>query len=116
MAWCFTLSAHADNKDFATRAVAAGDNQGHVFAIIDKVAATVSLFDVSGKLLANSPVLVGEGTGDDSVPGIGERPMRDIAVHERTTPAGRFVSEPGVNLSGETVVWIDYDAAVSRFK
>ncbi len=29
---------------------------------------------------------------------------------ERTTPAGRFASEPGRNLSGEHVVWVEYDS------
>ena len=51
--------------------------------------------------------------GDDSVPDIGQRKMSDIQRHERTTPTGRFVSEPGRNLQGEDIVWIDYDAAVS---
>ena len=113
MAWGSTWPAQADTGHFAKRAVATGDNGGHVFAIIDKAAATVSLYDASGKLMATSPVLVGRAIGDASVPGVGERAMQDIAVHERTTPAGRFLSEPGINLSGEGIVWIDYDAAVS---
>lgn len=113
MAWCFCGPVLADTKNFAARAVASGDTHGLVFAVIDKTAATVSLYDPSGKLLAASPVLVGQAIGDASVPGIGERAMQDIAPHERTTPAGRFASEPGVNLSGEKIVWIDYDAAVS---
>lgn len=108
--------AHADTSSFAKRAVAAGDTRGQVFAVIDKTAATVSLYDATGKLLASSPVLLGQAKGDESVPGIGERPMPQIAPHERTTPAGRFASEPGKNLNGETVVWIDYDAAVSMHR
>ena len=39
--------------------------------------------------------------------------MAQVRPHERTTPAGRFVTEPGQNLQGEDIVWIDYDAAVS---
>ena len=31
----------------------------------------------------------------------------------RTTPAGRFVSRPGRNLSGEEVVWFDHDAGLA---
>jgi hypothetical protein len=42
--------------------------------------------------------------------------MADIRDDERTTPAGRFVSEPGRNLSGEDIVWVDYDAAVSMHR
>ena len=115
-AWCCSVPVHADSHRFAARAVAAGDTRGHTFAVIDKSAATVALYDAAGKLLATSPVLLGMAKGDASVPGIGERSMPEIAEHERTTPAGRFVSEPGKNLNGETVVWIDYDAAVSMHR
>ena len=31
----------------------------------------------------------------------------------RTTPAGRFVSEPGRNLTGEAIVWVDYTARLA---
>ena len=116
IAWCFSTSSQADTSAFAARAVAAKDNRGQTFAVIDKTAATVSLYDASGKLMAASPVLLGQAKGDVSVPGIGERPMAEIAPHERTTPAGRFKSEPGKNLTGETIVWIDYDAAVSMHR
>ena len=113
VAWCSALPSQADTHRFAAQAVAAKNNHGQAFAVIDKAAATVSLFDAFGKLMATSPVLLGQAKGDASIPGIGERPMQDIAPHERTTPAGRFISEPGKNLAGEAIVWIDYDAAVS---
>ena len=113
MAWCFSLPIHADSGNFARRAVGAGDNHGQMFAVIDKTSATFSLYDATGRLVAASPALLGLARGDASVLGIGDRPIRDIAPHERTTPAGRFASEPGKNLQGQTVVWIDYDAAVS---
>ena len=116
MGWCFSSSVQANTSAFAARAVAAKDNHGQTFAVIDKTAATVSLYDAAGKLIAASPVLLGQAKGDASVPGIGERPMADIAPHERTTPAGRFKSEPGKNLTGESIVWIDYDAAVSMHR
>ncbi|MGV8805200.1 MAG: hypothetical protein ACWA6Y_09580 [Polaromonas sp.] len=93
-----------------------GDNGGKPFAIIDKKAATVHIFGAAGDWRASSPVLLGLAVGDESVPGIGERKMADIKPHERITPAGRFVSEPGVNLQGEDIVWIDYDAAVSMHR
>ena len=113
IAGCLCGPVHAQTNNFAMRAVASGDTRGLVFAVIDKTAATVSLYEPSGKLLASSPALVGQAIGDVSVPGIGERAMQLIAPDERTTPAGRFASEPGVNLSGEKIVWIDYEAAVS---
>jgi hypothetical protein len=36
-----------------------------------------------------------------------------VRLHERTTPAGRFLGERGRNTRGEDVVWVDYEAAVS---
>jgi hypothetical protein len=50
------------------------------------------------------------------VPGIGERAMKDIRPHERTTPAGRFIAEAGRNADGEDIFWIDYGAAVSMHR
>lgn len=116
MAWFLCGAVHADTTNFASQAFASGDTQGKTFAVIDKMAATVSLYNAKGKLIAVSPVLLGQAKGDHSVPGIGTRLMADIAPHERTTPAGRFASEPGKTLTGQTVVWIDYDAAVSMHK
>ena len=42
--------------------------------------------------------------------------MSEIRPEERTTPAGRFETEPGLNTKGEDIVWIDYDAAVSMHR
>ena len=95
---------------------ATGNNHGQPFAIIDKKSATLAVFDGAGTLRGASAVLLGLAVGDESVPGIGERKMSDILPAERTTPAGRFASEPGVNLQGEDIVWIDYDAAVSMHR
>lgn len=93
--------------------VSSGNQQGMPFALIDKTAAQLHLFDAQGALHASTPVLLGLAQGDYSVPGIGERKMSQIRPHERTTPAGRFVSEPGRNLQGTDIVWIEYDTAVS---
>ncbi|WP_240965074.1 hypothetical protein [Acidovorax sp. SRB_24] len=90
-----------------------GNNARLPFVLVDKRAAAVHVFSADGTLQASAPVLLGLARGDRAVPGIGERPMSRIAPHERTTPAGRFVSEPGRNLQGEDIVWIDYDDAVS---
>ena len=48
--------------------------------------------------------------------GIGQRPISQVRPEERTTPAGRFISAPGRNASGENVVWVDYDNAVSMHR
>ena len=103
-------------RDVSAWVRASGDNAGQPFAIIDKKAATVHVFGAAGDWRASSAVLLGLAVGDASVPGIGERKMADIKPHERTTPAGRFASEPGVNLQGEDIVWIDYEAAVSMHR
>ena len=95
---------------------ATGDNQGTSFAVIDKKGARVHVFDAAGREQGSAPILLGLARGDDSVPGIGERPMAQIRPEERTTPAGRFATEPGRNLQGEDIVWIDYDAAVSMHR
>jgi hypothetical protein len=89
------------------------DHAGGPFVVIDKRQARVWVYDRRGRAVGNAAVLLGSARGDDSVPGIGERPMNQIRPHERTTPAGRFHLEPGVNLKGEDIFWVDYDAAVS---
>jgi len=110
------MAAEPDAVRLAKAAVAAGDNHGEAFAVVDKKKARVFVFDATGRPLGDSPVLLGLAHGDDSVPGIGERKMSEIRPEERTTPAGRFASEPGRNLQGEDIVWIDYDAAVSMHR
>ena len=106
----------ADAQTVATWAVAERDTHGLPFLIVDKRRATVSAFDASGRLLGSAPALLGLARGDDSVPGIGERKIADIRPHERTTPAGRFAAELGSNASGEDILWVDYDAAVSMHR
>lgn len=92
------------------------DHQGQPFFVIDKTNARLYVFDRHARLRAHTPVLLGAAIGDDSVPGIGTRPMDQILPSERTTPAGRFVAEVGRNANGEDVVWIDHTAAVSMHR
>ena len=73
-------------------------------------------FDAAGRLQRTSPALLGLARGDDSVPGIGERPIAQIRPEERTTPAGRFEAEMGTNANGEDILWVDYDAAISMHR
>ena len=103
-------------RQMADRVAASHDNRDAEFVIVDKKAATVYVFDATATLTGSTPVLLGAATGDDSVPGIGERPIADVLPEERTTPAGRFVAERGRNAQGEDVVWVDYDAAVSMHR
>ena len=96
--------------------VASEDNGRAPFAILDKPAARVYVFGHEGRLRGASPVLLGSAPGDDTVPGIGQRPIHAVRPDERTTPAGRFVASPGRNTRNEDVVWVDYDAAVSMHR
>ena len=94
----------------------ASDAAGAPFIIVDKPAAAIYVFGADGAVRASAPVLLGAAAGDDTVPGIGERPVEEVSPHERTTPAGRFIGEPGRNARGEDVIWVDYDAAVSMHR
>ncbi len=92
------------------------DHGGRPFAILDKRQAQVFVFYPDGKLAGATPVLLGYASGDDSVAGIGLRPIAEVKPSERTTPAGRFVAQPGKNAMNEDVLWVDYDAAVSMHR
>lgn len=106
-------TASATARQLLRWVAASADNRGMPFVVIDKPEACAHVFSGRGQWLGSAPVLLGLATGDRSVPGIGQRPVAQVRPHERTTPAGRFVTEPGQNLQGEDIVWIDYDAAVS---
>ena len=106
----------SDAERVAQWAASSGDAGHRPFVIVDKAQARVMAFEASGHLRSSTPALLGFSRGDDSVQGIGERKMADIRPQERITPAGRFVAKLGVNLDGEDIVWIDYDAAVSMHR
>lgn len=103
-------------RRLADWAVASNDHGALPFVVIDKREARLYVFDAGGRLSGAAPVLLGLAPGDDSVPGIGERPLAEVRPEERTTPAGRFVAEPGLNLDGEDIIWVDYEAAVSMHR
>jgi hypothetical protein len=103
-------------RHMAEWVMASHDHRGMPFVIVDKQHARVFVFQPDGKLSGAAPALMGSAIGDDSVFGIGEREMSAILPHERTTPAGRFVTQPGVNSFGEDIVWVDYHAAVSMHR
>jgi hypothetical protein len=100
----------------ANWAVHTGDHQDKAFVIVDKKEARVYVFGPEGKLMESAPALLGAANGDHTVPGIGDKPLQLITHEEKTTPAGRFVAEPGKNTTGEDVIWVDYDAAVSMHR
>lgn len=105
-----------DTRELAQWIARTGDHAGMPFVVIDKRAARLYVFDASARVQDTTAVLIGSAAGDDSVPGIGDRPVHEVRPEERTTPAGRFVGRFGHTLTGEDVVWVDYDAAVSMHR
>ncbi|WP_447937813.1 hypothetical protein [Thermomonas fusca] len=93
--------------------VASKDSQGYPFAIIDKAAAQVLVFDGKGRARGAAPALFGSAIGDHSAPGIAGLALREIPGRDRTTPAGRFIGGFGPSIDAGRVLWVDYDSAVS---
>jgi len=103
-------------RSMANWVVSAGDHMNMSFVIVDKKDAKVFVFSPLGQLKAAAPALMGAAHGDDSAPGIGDKPLSQVLPEEKTTPAGRFIAELGMNTKGEDIVWVDYDAAVSMHR
>lgn len=105
--------ASHEARHVADWVVDSGDNRSLPFAIVDKKDAKVFVFDADGRLHGAAPALLGLARGDDTVPGIGDRPLSSIRPKERTTPAGRFVAALGHNARGKEILWVDYVDAIS---
>lgn len=101
---------------FAAAVQHSGDAQGRAFAVLDKPAARLWVFDRQGRLLAETPVLLGQAPGDVAPADIGRRPLARVQPHEKITSAGRYPTEAGRNTRGEDIVWLDYDAALSMHR
>jgi|SRR6478609_1583064 len=83
------------------------------FVVVDKKNAQVYVFDPRGKLVSGtSPVLLGIAAGDNLVP-VGNKPISQLKDSEKTTPAGRFLAQPGKNNHGANIIWIDYRNSLS---
>lgn len=106
-------SAPNDTDQVASWVLAMADSQGRPFAIVDKRGARISIFEADGRLIGSSAVLLGIDPGDVSVPDIAQRSPASLGPGERTTPAGRFESQPGHNDKGEDIVWFDYAASLA---
>ena len=90
-----------------------GDNHALPYAIVDKIGASIFLFDGKGKPIASAPVLIGIAPGDDATPGIGAKTLAEIGPAEKTTPAGRFLARYGLAVGREKVLWVDYATSVA---
>ncbi len=103
-----------DTRRLVQQVLASADHGQRPFAVVDKRRALVSVFHADGALAAQSATLLGSAQGDHSLPGVGQRTQQAaLRRADRTTPAGRFSAQPGHNLSGEAVVWLDHAAALA---
>jgi len=99
---------------WARHVVAVSDHEGLPFAIVDKQAALMVVYLGDGRVAGTTPVLLGRMPGNHASPGVGERTrLRQLRPEDRTTPAGRFATQPGHNLAGEDIVWMDYASALA---
>jgi hypothetical protein len=109
-----TAAETAASRELARSVLATLDHRGGPFAIVDKQAAMIMVYRADGTLAGASAALLGRTLGDHAAPGVGERTQQQrLRPDDQTTTAGRFVSEPGRNLSGEPIVWIDYASALA---
>jgi hypothetical protein len=106
----------AEARLVANWVLTTGNAGRHAFVLVDKKDARVYVFGPEGQLKDSAPALMGAARGDDSFPGIGDKPLSAVRPEEKTTPAGRFVAEPGRNASNEDIVWVSYDLAVSMHR
>ncbi len=71
------------------------------------------MFDANRQLKGSTPVLLGLAVGDKGLVSMAGRDIASLQAFERTTPAGRFMAEPGRNLAGEDIIWLDCDALLA---
>jgi hypothetical protein len=102
-----TLQATAERPD------PRDGRDGRPFAIVDKRLATLSVYAADGRLVGRAPALLGLAPGDAEAPSARGKAPEALMTHERVTPAGRFEAQPGHNLQGERIVWIDYEASLA---
>lgn len=107
------ISQSAAAARVADWVAASGDNHALPYAIIDKMSASLFLFDAKGKPLGKAPVLIGVAMGDDASPGVGSKNLAEIGPAEKTTPAGRFLAKYGLAAGRQKVLWVDYATSVA---
>jgi len=105
--------ASDDARYAAQHILTNADHDQRPFAIVDKREARVYVFDATGRLSGASSALLGLAPGDTAIADIAQRRPASLMPHERSTPAGRFESQPGHNDKGEAIVWVDYAASLA---
>lgn len=102
-----------DARNFVGWVMYSADHQNLPFIVVDKKAAKIFVFQGDGTLHGVASALLGITIGDDTSPGVGKKKLADIRKDERTTPAGRFVADLGLDLQNSEILWIDYDSGLS---
>lgn len=98
----------------ARRVIESADHRQLPFAIVDKQAALITVYNADGSVAGVSTALLGRTPGDQASPGVGDRAQNGtLKLEDLTTPAGRFASVPGRNRAGDSVVWLDYANALA---
>jgi hypothetical protein len=110
------LAAPAAARHMADWVVTRRDNGRMPFIVLDKRDARLYVFEAGGRLIDQTPVLLGSAHGDETYPGIGDVPIAQVKPYQRTTAAGRFVTRPGLDADHTDVVWLDYDAALAMHR
>ena len=90
-----------------------GDNGRLPFILVDKVNARVYVFNSAGQLQGMAAALLGMARGDHSPPDIGDRSLSEVAVQDRITPAGRFVSSLSYDMNDKQILVVDDAQALS---
>ncbi len=106
-------AASADVRFAADWVAGNADNQRLPFVVVDKKNAQAFVFGADRKLRGVTSVLLGLAVGDGGLTDMSGRQVSSLRPEERTTPAGRFPAEPGRNLQGEPIIWIDYAAKLA---
>lgn len=110
----FAGEAASHDVRFAADWVAGNvDNQRLPFVIVDKKNAQAFVFGADRRLKGVTSVLLGLAVGDGGLTDMSGRQISSLRPDERTTPAGRFAAEPGHNLQGESIIWVDYAARLA---
>jgi hypothetical protein len=81
--------------------------------IVDKPGARIYAFDATGAFRGSAPVLLGQARGDDSAPELRGLKLSQISAEQRTTPAGRFVTQWGPSDRHGVMLWVDPIDAIS---
>ena len=107
------IAPTADARVAAQWVATNADNQHLPFVIVDKKNAQAFVFGADGRLRGATAVLLGLAVGDGGLADMSDREVLNMRLEQKTTPAGRFEAEPGINLQGDRIVWMDYAAGLA---